>query len=140
MSELDSALVWYGSEASAREYARHYARMLDSDMALRSYEPEEEGRFGGYDDLIQVYDDVAVVAVNGSLGYKENMFTRYFGMMTYETLSNVLAELVNDGGIKTALLDIDSPGGTAKGISLASEAIGHAQDAGLHHARTPSSP
>lgn len=143
MKYLDQSgvLLWIGSSESAREF------MMQMDE-LNHYEvngvptsvlerlgsvsgDEEQRRFGDYDDFVEVEGTLAIVPVKGKLAAKENWLTRLFGIMTYETLSNTLATIVADGGISDVLLDVDSPGGMAKGIDVASDAIKATQASGI---------
>lgn len=143
MKYLDQSgvLLWIGSPDSAREF------MAQMDE-LNNYEingvpnsvlerlgqvagDEDERRFGEYDDFVQMEGTLAIIPVKGKLGAKESWVTRMFGMMTYETLSNTLATIVADGGVTDVLLDVDSSGGMAKGIDVASDAIKATQEAGI---------
>ena len=143
MKYLDQSgvLLWIGSPDSAREFMEkmdelnHYELNGVPSSVLehlgRASGDEDERRFGEYDDFVQMEGTLAISAVKGKLGAKENWLTRLFGMMTYETLSNTLATIVADGGVTDVLLDVDSSGGMAKGIDVASDAIKATQEAGI---------
>ena len=134
-------LLWIGSAESAHEF------MKDIDM-LNNYElngvpssvmerlgtttgDATDERFGEYADFINMEGSLAIVPIKGKLASKENWLTRMFGIMTYETLSNVLATITADGGVTDVLLDVDSPGGMAKGIEIGAEAIEATKEAGI---------
>jgi signal peptide peptidase SppA len=130
------SLVWLGSHSSAIEYLTTLDRaadMADRDPTVMQAGPvrEEQERFGDYGDFIQAINNVAVVPINGSMMANESWLSRMFGIMTYDTLSNILAEISADGGIDTVVLDVDSPGGEAKGLDVATDAIAATRDAGI---------
>lgn len=131
-------VMWYGSEASAHEALTRWQGLLAQAPTLEPKafsfyddEEDEKRRFSGYDDLIQVQDKLAIVSISGPMAYKESVLTRYFQIMTYETISNLSAAIIADGQIEHVLFDIDSPGGMAKGISLASNALAELRRAGI---------
>lgn len=134
----DDMIVWLGTQSSAIAYFEQHARgyrMAETDpgivQAYSGPRDEQESRFNGYDDLIQVVNNVAIVPIQGSMMAKESWMTRFFGVMTYDTISNIMASVVEDGAIDTVLFDIDSPGGQAKGIDTARDGIQAAKDAGI---------
>ena len=139
--DQNGVMLWIGTAESAHEFLaqvnelNHYEvhgvpNSVMERLGLSAGDREDE-RFGEYADFIQMEGNVAVVPVKGKLADKESWLTRLFGIMTYETMSNILATLVNDGGVEAVMLDVDSPGGMAKGIDIASDAIKATIDAGL---------
>lgn len=134
---LKDLLLWYGSESSAQDImqmeSRAY-RMLEKDSDLvKKYasRPGADQRFGPYSDQIQVLGDLAIVPIEGSMQGKESWITNMMGIMTYDSISNIMATLVDDGNIRRVLLDIDSPGGQVKNLSTALEGISAARDSGI---------
>lgn len=133
----ENALIWYGSQSSAIEYLetveRGHVMSATDPTIMQAYagHDEEPRRFGDYGDFIQAIGNVAIVPIQGSLVAKENWLTRMFGMMAYDTLGNIMAEIAADGGIDTVIMDIDSPGGEAKGLDAAVEGIRGAEAAGI---------
>jgi signal peptide peptidase SppA len=128
-------LIWMGTVQSAKEFLRHKATeasvTVDQIRAYsESYEEEEDKRFGKYSDLVQVEGRTAIIPVAGSMSSRETWFTRVFGIMTYETIANVSAMIAADDGIDNVFFDIDSPGGMAKGVEVASDAIKMLQESG----------
>ena len=135
MTASAKTIVWLGTPESGREFVIQQEtdaqRALSAEMLAFRDNDEDEGRFGRYDDFVQVLGDTAVVSIEGSLGYRESWFSLAYGRMTYETLSNIMAHLVADGEIKNVVLDADSPGGVAKGINVGHDAIVKARQNGL---------
>ena len=126
----DTALVWLGTYGSAFQYLEDTERadrmaMVDPSVMMKTRDRFDAGeaRFGPYTEDIQVIDKVAIIPIHGSMRAKESWMSMMFGITTYDGISNMLATIVADGGIETVLLDIDSPGGEAKGLDVATEAI-----------------
>ena len=134
MHMTDEIIVWAGTPESAREYLERTQLWKDYEvnglpesvrmLALSGRDEEDEDeRFGAYAPFIRTVENTAVIPINGSLHSKENFFTQFFGIMTYETLSNIMALLAGDEDIKNALLSFSTPGGSAMGIDVATDAI-----------------
>lgn len=66
---------------------------------------------------VTVRDGVAIVPVLGPIFRRANLFTEVSGATSVEVLATDLATAAADPGIKAIVLDIDSPGGQATGIS-----------------------
>jgi signal peptide peptidase SppA len=67
--------------------------------------------------------DVAVIPVHGPLFRHANLLTEMSGATSYETLRKDLEVALKDPKVNSILLDIDSPGGEAKGVSELSASI-----------------
>lgn len=140
MSTEGNTVIWLGSTQSAKEYINQkllfesYLSNGVPDSVMKgmnsTFSDGHEERFGEYADFIQVEGNTAIVPVEGKLHAKENWITRMFGVMTYETLANIMAFLATDDDIKNVLLNIDSPGGEAKGLDVATDAIAAVQAVG----------
>lgn len=59
---------------------------------------------------------IAIIPVYGVLAPRMNMFSEFSGGTTYERLSRQLAQAMANADVKTLLLDIDTPGGSAAGM------------------------
>lgn len=135
----DDVLIWLGSQGSAIEYVESIERahrMAERNPELIqansfSAKVEQQERFGSYGDFIHAQGNVAIVPIQGSLQARETWFSRMLGIMSYDSLSNIMAEIVADGGIDTVVMDIDSPGGAAKGVDTAIDGIRAAQAHGI---------
>jgi signal peptide peptidase SppA len=67
--------------------------------------------------------DVAVIPVTGPLFRHANLMTDLSGATSYAALRKDLETALNDSSVKSIVLDIDSPGGEAKGVSELAGAI-----------------
>ncbi|MCG6428417.1 S49 family peptidase [Vibrio parahaemolyticus] len=66
---------------------------------------------------------VAMIHVNGVISRYANLFTNICGGTTTQLLAQDFTQALNDPSIKAILLNIDSPGGEAKGIHELAEMI-----------------
>lgn len=71
----------------------------------------------------QVLNGVAVIPVMGSIVKRGSMFSDVSGLTSYEAIQRNLRQAETDPEVVAALLNIDSPGGTANGTATAAEAI-----------------
>lgn len=66
---------------------------------------------------------VALIHVNGVISRYANLFTNICGGTTTQLLATDFTTALNDPGIKAIVLDVDSPGGEAKGIHEFAEMV-----------------
>lgn len=66
---------------------------------------------------------VALIHVNGVISRYANLFTNICGGTTTQLLAQDFTRALNDPAIKAIVMDIDSPGGEAKGIHELAEMI-----------------
>jgi signal peptide peptidase SppA len=66
---------------------------------------------------VTMRDGVAVIPVTGPIFRYANMFTEISGATSVQDLATDYATALNDPKVKAILLDMDSPGGEAKGVS-----------------------
>lgn len=66
---------------------------------------------------VDVRDGVAILPVNGPLFRYANLFTAVSGATSYENLAIDFHRVMDDQDVRAVLLDIDSPGGEANGVS-----------------------
>ena len=72
---------------------------------------------------VEVRDGVAILPVNGPLFRYANLFTDISGATSYDKLAIDFARVMGDDDIRAVLLNIDSPGGEANGVSEFAEQI-----------------
>lgn len=66
---------------------------------------------------VSMRDDVAVIPVTGPIFRYANMFTEISGAVSLSTLATDFNEALTNSRVKAIVLEIDSPGGQASGIS-----------------------
>ena len=62
-------------------------------------------------------DGVAIIKVRGALFRSDSYFSRFFASRTYPGIARALGAALEDGSVESIVLDIDSPGGDAIGIT-----------------------
>lgn len=75
-----------------------------------------------------VQDGVALISIDGVIAKKMNLFTRISGGASTQMLVSSIDKARNDPNVKSALLIIDSPGGTVDGTSDAADAVRRFRD------------
>lgn len=66
---------------------------------------------------VEMRDSVGVLPVQGPLIRYASMFSQISGATSYDMLAQDFARMVNDPSVTAILLNIDSPGGEANGVS-----------------------
>lgn len=73
--------------------------------------------------MVKMYDDTAVISVEGPVFRYANMFTEMSGATSTEAFSTALAALENDEVVKRVVVKYDTPGGAASGAAETSTQI-----------------
>lgn len=76
---------------------------------------------------VAVVDGVAVIGVEGIISKRMNLITQFSGGTSTEMLSAQIQSAGNDDEIKGIVLDIDSPGGSANGMTEVGLAVSAAR-------------
>lgn len=107
---------------------------LDTLMAVadRQGDPEAlEARLGRPLDntrAVSLRDSVAVIPVTGPIMRYANLFTRISGATSTQELATDLQAAIDDPKVRSILLNVDSPGGEANGISELADMVFAARD------------
>jgi ClpP class serine protease len=107
---------------------------LDTLMAVadRQGDPEAlEARLGRPLDntrAVSLRDGVAVIPVTGPIMRYANLFTRISGATSTQELATDLQAALDDPKVRSILLNVDSPGGEANGISELADMVFAARD------------
>lgn len=107
---------------------------LDTLMAVadRQGDPEAlEARLGRPLDntrAVSLRDGVAVIPVTGPIMRYANLFTRISGATSTQELATDLQAAIDDPKVRSILLNVDSPGGEANGISELADMVFAARD------------
>lgn len=107
---------------------------LDTLMAVadRQGDPEAlEARLGRPLDntrAVSLRDGVAVIPVTGPIMRYANLFTRISGATSTQELATDLQAALEDPKVRSILLNVDSPGGEANGISELADMVFAARD------------
>lgn len=123
--KTDSGHFWLGDEdsllshlkAEEKLHATPTAQLQDMSIRAMSEAATEVGEFGEFDYMVSRAGNLAVVNVSGSLTSKNRPYNRYVGMVSYDEIRNALITAVESDGVKGIVLNMDTPGGQATGIS-----------------------
>lgn len=123
---LEHVTFWLGeSDGLARILHNQAAlRAIPTQDLVRLYDGDSgaEKPFNGYGYMLSMYDNVAVIRIQGDLVAFEHPYNRYYGEVSYEEIRNALIAAV-DAGATSAMLDIASHGGDANGINELSDFV-----------------
>ena len=111
---------WYGSEQSFRETQSK----LEAAQARMAYSDHDEPN----PCTITKAQGVAVISIRGGLISETSFMSRWMGVASYQDIQEAVAFAANDGETKLILLNIDSPGGSAKGCKATAEMIRRVND------------
>jgi signal peptide peptidase SppA len=134
---IEPGSYWLGSPASfhglQNAVYQLYQQVTPSEfgeMALKYAEEgedgedgEDEGNFDGYDHMINMHGNVAIVSVSGPMVPKTSFITEFFGITSYEDIRNALAAVVNSKKAKAIVMNWDTPGGAVSGTKETSDLI-----------------
>lgn len=73
--------------------------------------------------MYELKGDVGVVSVKGSLIPGEAGIFRLFGVVGYDDIANAAVQALADKKAKSILLDVTSPGGSARGVNQAAKTL-----------------
>lgn len=103
--------IWFGNEKS-------YSTVLDAEIkldALLRANPSLDDMFE-IPSTYRLEGDVGVVSVKGSLINGSAGWMSIFGVTGYDDIAQGLIDAVSDKNVKSIMLEVDSPGGSAKGV------------------------
>lgn len=107
---------WLETICSIAEREHEYAGNVE---ALQ----QKLGRPLSNSHAVTVRDGVAIVPVSGPLFRHANLMTELSGATSYDSLAQDLRSAVDDPAIHSIVLNVDSPGGHAKGVNELSKQI-----------------
>lgn len=121
---------WLGDESSLRsnieaELKNHNTPTVElqelSTKALTEYAAAEEADFGEFGYMVSRAGNLAIVNVSGSLTTSNRAYNRYMGMVSYDEIRNAVFTAIDADGIDGIVLNMDTPGGAASGVSELSD-------------------
>lgn len=118
MNISNDVVLWAGSEASYHAYVQAVEMVSGksaAELAAIFGDPNEDEDEGSR--LLQVQDGVGVVSIRGPLTPSDAWYNAFAGVTGYPEIRLALMEAVNNPEVKEILLDVDSPGGSTRGLS-----------------------
>lgn len=123
---------WLGDETSLRNHIAIEQKLHDTptselqDMSIRAMTEYDEQKveaadFGEFGYMVSKADNLAIVTISGSLTTTNRPYNRYIGMVSYDEIRNAVFSAIEADGIDGIVLNMDTPGGQASGISELSD-------------------
>jgi len=128
--KINDNQYWLGDETSLRNHISIEQKIHDTptaelqDMSIRAmteYDAEKVEDFGEFGYMVSRADNVAIVTISGSLTTTNRPYNRYIGMVSYDEIRNAVFSAMEADGIDGIVLNMDTPGGQASGISELSD-------------------
>lgn len=123
MDNHEDTVLWLGSMKSYQAMLQAQQAMASMSFEARagySASPDQE-QFEGYDYMVQLEGRAAIVSVNGSMTSEYSPWNRYFGLVSYDEVRNAVAAAANHSEVQSILLNVNTPGGDARGPDELSE-------------------
>jgi signal peptide peptidase SppA len=76
-----------------------------------------QAEFGEFDYMVSRAGNLAVVNISGSLTPQNRPYNQYIGVVSYDEIRNSVFAALETDGIEGIVLDMDTPGGAASGVS-----------------------
>jgi len=108
---------WLGTEAS------HLAVLAAQEDIRTKTLAGFDGSGLDENPILSVSDGVAVISIFGPLSNSDSMMNQMFGITSYNDIRSALVLAVNDPEVDSIILDVDTPGGDASGVSDIAEFI-----------------
>ncbi len=121
--------IWLGTQDSLDNVIKLNGFLQSPTQDAKAFfgledEEEDEPRFKGIGShLIQVEDGVGILRINGSLTNRYSFWNKYFGVISYDEIRDAAVSLANDEEINSILLEIDTGGGAAHGLSEVADLV-----------------
>lgn len=121
---------WLGDEASLRsnieaELKNHNTPTAElqelSTRAMTEYDASDVEDFGEFGYMVSRAGNLAIVNVSGQLTTSNRAYNRYIGMVSYDEIRNAVFSAIDAEGIDGIVLNMDTPGGAASGVSELSD-------------------
>lgn len=116
--------IWLGSQESLNnvvelnKFLQSPTQDAKSFFGLDDDDDDIESRFDGIGShLIQVEGNVGILRINGSLTNRYSFWNRFFSVVSYDEIRDAAISLANDEEISSILMEIDTGGGSAHGVS-----------------------
>jgi signal peptide peptidase SppA len=117
----DVALISQKGLAAVNTSTMERTQADESFISSLALQAANEGE--GYEYMSQVVGNVAVINIQGVLVNNADPYNRYFGEVGYPEIKGAILDSVSDSNVDTILLLINSPGGSAAGITEVSELL-----------------
>lgn len=122
--------IWLGTQESLNNvialntFLQSPTQDAKAFFGMDDEDDDDEPRFKGIGShLIQVEGNVGIIRINGSLTNRYSFWNRFYSVIAYDEIRDAAVSLANDQEIDSILLEIDTGGGAAHGVSEVSELL-----------------
>lgn len=120
---------WLGDEVSLKASLDEEFKIFSTsnsdiqEMTIRAQTEyvNSDDEFGEFGYMVSRADNLAIVNVSGSLTSKNRSYNRFLGMVSYDEIRNAVFSAIGAEGVEGIVLNMDTPGGQASGISELSD-------------------
>lgn len=120
---------WLGDETSLQHNIEQEVKIMDTsavdlqEMSIRGQTEhmETESEFGEFDYMVSRAGNLAIISISGSLTASNRSYNRYIGMISYDEIRNAVFSAMEADGIDGIVMNMDTPGGQASGVSELSD-------------------
>ena len=109
----NNASFWLGTPASYETVISAQAKI--QEHSLRHHYDDDEA-VSMSSPILSISEGIATVMVHGSLTSEDSFWNHMFDITSYNEIRNAIIEAIGSMEVSRIVLDIDSPGGSAKGI------------------------
>lgn len=110
--------AWLGSTQGLMTVLEAVRMAYGGDIkTLNSWEEKDEDDEQQDSYLLHRLGNTAVINIHGPLVSHDSFINRLFGLTSYPEIQRAVGQAVSDPELHSILLDVDSPGGAAKGLS-----------------------
>ena len=115
---------WALAEARLQEIREiYYAHTRREKLDLKAWEAASGRPSGAERQPYQVVDGVAIIPIQGVITKANSAWNAFCGMTSSQLLQQDLQAALNDYGVHSILLQIDSPGGMVDGTQELAQAV-----------------
>jgi len=105
--------IWAGTLAS---YQGVETALQGIQQHARDHFDEDEDDEAEQSRLLTISNGIGIIQVHGSLTNQDSFWNQFFGITSYGEIQDAIAQALESSEVDKIILDIDSPGGSARGI------------------------
>lgn len=109
--------LWAGSEASLTQYLQIEASILERMQAGNWPNDKQDDNEDDEPRLLTVDGSIGRITISGPLTNRDSPYNELFGVVSYGEIRDAMISAASNPDIKQILLDINSGGGAANGVS-----------------------
>ncbi len=119
LGDESSFLSFLGSEKKIHETS--VSELQNVSIQAMTEAAQSQSEFGEFGYMIDRVGNVGIVTVSGHLVTRNAAYNRYYGRVSYDEIRNAVFAASDHPGVQAILLNMDTPGGAASGVSELSD-------------------